>query len=68
MNKVDQIVDDITGKVKSLDGFFSVVDFTTDKLATFSSKLAELVSSFIKKLFKNKDEEEKIDDVEKLLQ
>lgn len=56
MNKIDVVVDDINKKVKSLDGFFSIIDFTTDKLAMLSDKLVDSVSSIIKKIFKRKDD------------
>ena len=38
MNKIENIVDDINGKVRSLNGIFSVIDMTTDKLALLSDK------------------------------
>lgn len=55
MNKIEDVVDDINTKVKTLDGFFSVIDFTTDKLAMLSDRVVETISSFIKRLFKRKD-------------
>lgn len=55
MNKIENVVDDINTKVKTLDGFFSVIDFTTDKLAMLSDRVVETISSFIKRLFKRKD-------------
>ena len=55
MNKIEDVVDDINAKVKTLDGFFSVIDFTTDKLAMLSDRVVETVASFIKKLFKRKE-------------
>ena len=56
MNKIEIVVDDITKKVKSLDGFFSIIDMTTDKLAMLSDKVVDAVSLFIKKVFKRKEE------------
>lgn len=56
MNKIDVVVDDINKKVKSLDGFFSIIDFTTDKLAMFSDRLVDSVSSLIKRIFKRKED------------
>ena len=57
MNKIEIVVDDITKKVKSLDGFFSLVDMTTDKLAMLSDRVVDAVSLFIKKIFKRKEKE-----------
>lgn len=56
MNKIDVVVDDINKKVKSLDGFFSIIDFTTDKLAMLSDRLVDTVSSLIKRIFKRKED------------
>ena len=60
MNKIEVVVDDINKKVKTLDGFFSLVDTTTDKLAMLSDKFVDMTSSLVKKIFKRKDE--KIDE------
>ena len=56
MNKIEVVVDDITKKVKTLDGFFSLVDTTTDKLAMLSDKFVEMTSSLVKKIFRRKEE------------
>ena len=56
MNKIEVVVDDVTKKVKTLDGFFSLVDTTTDKLAMLSDRFVEMTSSLIKKIFKRKEE------------
>ena len=58
MNKIENVVDDINGKVKSLNGLFSAIDYTTDKLALFSDKFTNIVTSFIKKLFVRKEKSE----------
>lgn len=56
MNKIENVVDDINSKVKTLDGFFSVIDFTTDKLAMLSDKVVDTITLFIKKLFRRKED------------
>ena len=56
MNKIENVVDDINSKVKTVDGFFSVIDFTTDKLAMISDKVVDTVTLFIKKIFRRKEE------------
>jgi len=55
MNKIEDVVDDINTKVKTLDGFFSVIDFTTDKLAMLSDRIVDTITTFIKRLFKRKE-------------
>lgn len=56
MNKIENVVDDINTKVKSLNGLFSMIDYTTDKLATLSDRFVDTVSSLIKKIFVRKDD------------
>ena len=58
MNKIEIVVDDITKKVKSLDGFFSIIDMTTDKLAFLSDKTISFISDGIKKVFNKRKEKE----------
>ena len=56
IDKVQLTVDNINTKVNSLNGFFSVIDFTTDKLTMIGEKIIE----FIQKLFvKEKEESDK---------
>lgn len=57
MNKIEGVVDDINNKVKTLDGFFSMIDFTTDKLAMLSDRFVDAATSLIKKLFRRKEDE-----------
>ena len=58
MNKIEDVVDDINTKVKTLNGFFSMIDYTTDKLALFSDKFVNVISSLIKKIFVRKEEDQ----------
>ena len=57
MNKIEGVVDDINKKVKTLDGFFSMIDFTTDKLAMLSDRFVDAATSLIKRLFRRKEDE-----------
>jgi hypothetical protein len=61
MNKLDDIVDDVDKKVKSLNGVFHIIDTTTDKISILTDKVVDVISAFVIKLFKkkyNKKEEE----------
>ena len=58
MNKIENVVDDISTKVKSLNGLFSIIDTTTDKLALLSDRLVDVVSSIIRRIFKRKVDSE----------
>ena len=63
LNKFDKTVDDINGKLESLNGLFSIVDFTTDKIATITDTFVDYVTSLIRKVFvRNKKEEEIINE------
>ena len=58
MNKIENVVDDINGKVKSLNGFFSMIDYTTDKLALLSDRFVDTITSLIKKIFVRKEKDD----------
>ena len=64
MNKMEKVVDDINTKVSSLNGVFSIIDATTDKLALLSDCMVDGISLIIRKLFakKNKKSKEKEND------
>lgn len=67
MNKMEKVVDDINIKVSSLNGVFSIIDATTDKLALLSDRMVDGISLIIRKLFakkKKKDKEKENDDNE----
>ena len=62
MDKIQAAVDNINTKVESLNGIFSIIDFTTDRLASISEKVVEAVTSFIRKVFNKKKEESEEDE------
>ena len=61
MNKVQMIVDDVEKKVNSLNGIFSVIEMTSNKVATIYDRLISgvwaIVDKFISKK-ERKDEDE----------
>ena len=57
LNRINDVVDDVNRKMRSLDGFFSLVDYTTEKVTSISDKLTGLATSIIRKVSGNKDEE-----------
>lgn len=61
MNKVEKVVDNVNDKVESLNSIFSIIDFTTDKIAGFTDKVVDLASGLFSKLwfFKNNRTKEK---------
>ena len=54
MDKVDKIVDDVNEKMESLDSVFNIIDFASEKIASFSDKVIDVVGSLISKLWFNK--------------
>ena len=62
LNKVDRVVEDVNDKVQSLNGFFNIIDFTTDKIVSITDKVVDGISGLIGNAFKRrhveKDEEE----------
>lgn len=62
LNKVDKVVDDVNDKVQSLNGFFNLIDFTTDKIVSVTDKVVEGVSGFIGNLFRLGKKKEKEED------
>ena len=61
MDKIEKVVDNVNEKVESLNSIFSLIDFTTDKIALFTDKVVEVTSGLFSKLLfrkKGKKEEE----------
>ena len=63
MNKIENVVDDINVKVNKLNGIFTIIDLTTDKLALFSDKIIDGISTIVRKVFsRKKRRDDKIDE------
>ena len=62
VDKTDRILDDVEGKVKSLDGFFSIFDRVGDGLLTLSGTVMSSVSGLVSKVFKKGKRKEEIED------
>jgi uncharacterized protein YoxC len=65
LNKVEHVVDNVNDKVQTLNGFFHIIDFTTDKIALATDKVVEGITNFVTKLlFSKKKNKEKESDEE----
>ena len=64
MNKVDAIVDNVDGKVNSLNGFFSIIDKTSSKLSGAYDKTVDICTKIVDKMLslKNKRKEDEEDE------
>ena len=58
MNKLEKVVDNVNEKVESLNSIFSIIDFTTDKIASFTDKVVEVAGNLFKVLFRKKRKDE----------
>ena len=54
LKKLDNVIDDVNGKMHKVDGVFNIIDKTTDYAAGISDKIISGVSSIINGLFKKK--------------
>ena len=56
MNKIEKVVDNITVKVKTLDGAFEVVEKVTGNFNLITDRIIDIIASFIEKIFKRKED------------
>ena len=62
LNRVDKVVDDVNDKIQTLNGFFNLIDYTTDKVMSFTDTVVDTFSNLFGRFFKRRhvkeDEEE----------
>lgn len=58
MNKIEQVVDNISGKVKTLDKLFEVIGVVTGKFTSITDKIVDSIALLIEKIFKGKDDKD----------
>ena len=56
VNKIEKVVDNITVKVKTLDGVFEVIGTVTGKFTFITDKIINYISLLIEKIFRRKEE------------
>ncbi len=54
MNKIEKVVDNITVKIKTLDGLFSVVEVATNKFTIITDKIVDVIAALFQKIFSPK--------------
>ncbi len=54
LDKVDKFVDDISMKSNKLNGFFSIIDSTTDAVVGFSDSIVGFFSTAVGKILRRK--------------
>lgn len=55
IDKAEKIAESLNDKIESLNGLFSLIDFTTEKIASITDMFVNGVSGLIGKLFKGKN-------------
>ncbi len=58
LNKIDKLTDDVSEKVNSLNGLFSIVDRATDAIAIMSDRIVGKIIDIIKRKRKEDNEYE----------
>lgn len=51
MDRIKLIINDVEGKLASLNGFFSIIDMVTSKVSVLSDKVVSMAQSLLSKLF-----------------
>ena len=54
IDRANVILDDIESKVGSLNGLFNLIDFTTNKVESFTNRFFDLSSIFASRILKSK--------------
>lgn len=62
MNKVDEIIENVEGKVNSLNGLFNVIDFTTNKITNFGDRFVDLFTGLVNKIGKRRNARDEMED------
>lgn len=66
VTKVNKIVDDVDGKIQTLNGAFAIIDTITDKISSLSDYVVNIINEKLVKLFsrKRKDDIEEEEEYE----
>lgn len=51
MNKVEKIVNNVEGKVNSLNGLFNIIEITSGKITGVYERIIDIISGVVDKLF-----------------
>jgi len=54
LKKIDNVIDDVNGKMSKVDGVFDIIDKTTDYASSISDKIIGAISGFVNALLRKK--------------
>ena len=54
LKKIDEVIDDVNGKMNKVNGVFDIIDKTTDYASTISDKIINTISNFVNVLLRKK--------------
>lgn len=54
LTKIDNVIDDVNGKMRKVNGVFEIIDKTTDYASAVSDKIVNGIVNFVNSLFKKK--------------
>lgn len=57
VNKTEKVVDNITDKVKTLDGLFAIIGTVTGKFTAVTDKIIDSIALLVEKIFKRKEDD-----------
>ncbi len=57
INKAEQVIDDVSEKIESLNGIFSIIDKASLGLNLVGSRIIDSITELIKKIVKRKKED-----------
>lgn len=63
VDKTNNILDNIEGKVKSLDGFFEAIDKTTSTISSIGDRMLDKVSSIFSRFGRKRKKIKEEDDI-----
>lgn len=62
LNKLERVVNDVTEKIQTLNGFFHIIDYTTDKLSLATDKLVDKITGFVSKMLFSKKKKKNLEE------
>ena len=66
MGKIDNLIDNLTKKIQSLDGLFNVIDYISDGITTITDKVVDKTMGLFSRFAHKKNKNNKIENEEEV--